>query len=96
MGETSPITVVNGLFKSHISVLDRGLSYGDGVFETMVATGEDIPLWRFHYDRLCRGLLALAIPLEVATLARQMRAALSSGKFVVRAVWACDQRHFQP
>ena len=29
------ISLINGKFKNSISVQDRGLSYGDGLFETM-------------------------------------------------------------
>ena len=28
-------SLINGIFKKNISVLDRGLAYGDGIFETM-------------------------------------------------------------
>ena len=84
-----PIAIVNGRPQRHISVLDRGLSYGDGIFETMIAVNGDIPCWRFHYDRLCRGLQALAIPLDNQILARQMRAVLASGMLVGEKVSAC-------
>ena len=30
------ISLINGKFKKSISVLDRGLAYGDGFFETML------------------------------------------------------------
>ena len=29
------ISLINGKFTNQVSVLDRGLSYGDGLFETM-------------------------------------------------------------
>ena len=80
MGKISTTAIINGVAKSTISVWDRGFNYGDGLFETMLAIGEDIPLWQLHYDRLCRGLMALAIPLELPLLARQMQAVLTSRK----------------
>lgn len=42
----------------------RGLAYGDGVFETMRATGGVIPWWHAHRERLMRGAarLGLAMP----------------------------------
>ena len=82
MEKISTTAIINGVANNTISVLDRGLSYGDGVFETMLFIGEDIPLWQLHYDRLCRGLMALAIPLKPSLLARQMQAVLASGKSV--------------
>ena len=80
MEKISTTAIINGVAKSTISVWDRGFNYGDGLFETMLAIGEDIPLWQLHYDRLCRGLMALAIPLELPLLARQMQAVLTSRK----------------
>ena len=42
---------------------DRGLAYGDGVFETMrVAQDGSIPLLARHLQRLARGASALGIP----------------------------------
>ena len=43
---------------------DRGLAYGDGVFETVrVAASGEPPLWPRHRARLAAGLQALGIPL---------------------------------
>lgn len=42
---------------------DRGLQYGDGLFETMRLSSQgDIPLWDYHETRLNRGLMALRFP----------------------------------
>ena len=35
------LTLINGKFKDSISVLDRGLAYGDGFFETMQWLGKN-------------------------------------------------------
>lgn len=40
---------------------DRGLAYGDGVFETLRARGSTLPLLDWHLERLQRGLAALRI-----------------------------------
>ena len=69
----TPITIVNGADSRHVSVLDRGLAYGDGAFETMLLKDGDIRLWKLHYERFQRSLSALAIPLELSALAMQMR-----------------------
>lgn len=58
----------------------------------MIAVNGDIPCWRFHYDRLRRGLQALAIPLDNQILARQMRAVLASGMLVGEKVSADKER----
>lgn len=46
---------------------DRGLAYGDGVFETMRAFGGSVPWWARHWQRLTRGidLLGIKAPDEV-------------------------------
>ncbi len=52
------ISLVNGKFKNSISVQDRGLSYGDGLFETMswrYLKNEEIlgvEFWERHINRL--------------------------------------------
>ena len=78
MEKISTTAIINGVANNTISVLDRGFNYGDGLFETMLAVGEDIPFWQLHYDRLCRGMQALDIPLELPVLTRQMRVVLDS------------------
>ena len=55
--------LINGEPANDISVMDRGLAYGQGVFETIrIAAG--IPLlWDAHLVRLQRGCDRLKIPL---------------------------------
>lgn len=40
---------------------DRGLAYGDGVFETVLLRGGKPVLWQYHRARLLRGCATLAI-----------------------------------
>ncbi len=54
--------LINGEAKSTISVLDRGLQYGDGLYETMAVRYGDIPLWESHWQRLLLGCEKLSIP----------------------------------
>lgn len=52
---------VNGLITDQLPVTDRGLLYGDGVWET-IAIREGMPqLLDWHLERLLQGLQALAI-----------------------------------
>ena len=48
--------------KAHVSVFDRGLNYGDGLFETMKSTQGQIPLLKVHMARLLAGAKLLEIP----------------------------------
>ena len=67
----SPVSLINGQFKEKISVFDRGLSYGDGLFETMIWHNEGtkkkeflVEYWRRHINRLKKGckILKIKIP----------------------------------
>ncbi|CAH9049569.1 Aminodeoxychorismate lyase [Pseudoalteromonas holothuriae] len=53
--------IVNGQQKSEISVKDRGLLYGDGIFETIKVKGAMPKLWHMHLDRLVHSCNALKI-----------------------------------
>ncbi len=53
--------LVNGEARDAVSVCDRGLQYGDGVFET-IAVHDGCPLlWERHIARLLKGCERLAI-----------------------------------
>jgi 4-amino-4-deoxychorismate lyase len=53
--------LVNGELASHISCADRGLHYGDGIFETL-AVFRGIPrFWQLHMDRLAIGCEKLGL-----------------------------------
>lgn len=55
-------TLVNGEPGTRIDATDRGLQFGDGVFETLrVQQGRPV-LWDRHWRRLCQGLDLLGIP----------------------------------
>jgi branched-chain amino acid aminotransferase len=57
---------MNGRFvderRASVSVFDRGLNYGDGLFETMKAYDGRVFLFKEHLLRLKRGARALRIP----------------------------------
>jgi 4-amino-4-deoxychorismate lyase len=53
--------LVNGQPQDSVSALDRGLSYGDGLFETIRLVGARAPLWSRHMQRLLTGCERLRI-----------------------------------
>jgi len=55
--------LINGKEKETISVYDRGLQYGDGLFETMAVRNGKIYLWETHWQRLMSGCERLSITL---------------------------------
>ena len=54
--------LVNGQPRDSVSALDRGLSYGDGLFETIRFVGDKAPLWARHMQRLLAGCERLRMP----------------------------------
>jgi 4-amino-4-deoxychorismate lyase len=58
-------TWIDGEWLDVIHVRDRGLSYGDGLFETLRYQGGRIPLLRWHMQRLQAGAVRLRIPLDL-------------------------------
>ncbi len=54
---------IAGLIDGRLDPRDRGVAYGDGVFETMRWTGGRIPLLQWHLARLAGGVGRLGIRL---------------------------------
>lgn len=54
--------LVNGETCDHIAANDRGLAYGDGVFETLRVHRGHLPLLDYHLERMLAGLTVLRIP----------------------------------
>jgi 4-amino-4-deoxychorismate lyase len=55
--------LVNGKSASEIPVMDRGLQYGDGLFETMTVINGEIPFWSYHMQRVKRSCERLLLPI---------------------------------
>ncbi|MHA6203215.1 aminodeoxychorismate lyase [Dyella soli] len=65
--------LVDGTRADAVSVFDRGLAYGDGLFETIRLVDGHAPLWTRHMQRLQEGCqrLRLAMP-DPALLLREV------------------------
>ena len=61
MMEAPAIVMVNGVRLAAVDPLDRGLHFGDGVFETMVCVDRQVRLLDTHLQRLSAGLQRLGI-----------------------------------
>lgn len=68
-----PLISVNGVLDAAISPLDRGFTYGDGIFETCRYHACEIPLWSFHRDRLLSSAQRLKISLDESVLMTLLR-----------------------
>lgn len=71
---------INGRRRTLLDCRDRGLQYGDGVFETMRVRRRRIRLLEFHLERLYRGCRTLGIAAPRARLLRRELAAIADGK----------------
>lgn len=83
-------TLINGEQRSSISINDRGLQYGDGLFETMVVRNSEIVLWPEHWQRLKLGCkkLSISVP-DQATLEKEIKLLCSKNnetQFVMKLI----------
>src|SRR5438445_9409236 len=76
--------LVNGMAGGSIATDDRGLSYGDGLFETVLFVNGYAPLWPRHMARLAEGCARLLLPVADADLLA--REAAHAGARLARAV----------
>ncbi len=71
--------LVNGKPGNHIDVSDRGLQYGDGLFETMAVQQQSVRLWDLHWHRLQNGCEQLRLELpERALIEKEITQLLTS------------------
>ncbi len=78
--------LVNGEIASHVPADDRGLAYGDGLFETFAVVGGKPRLWQRHMDRLARGCerLNLAPPPQEILLREVQTVAAGAPRCIVK------------
>ena len=71
--------LINGAADDRLDALDRGLQYGDGLFETLRIRGGRPLLWEAHVARLQRGCERLGIPAPAEALLRDEATRLCTG-----------------
>ncbi len=70
-----------------VSPADRGLAYGDGLFETLLALDGDMPWWHAHWRRLSSGAARLGIaPPSEALLRSAAEEMLGQGRQVLKLI----------
>lgn len=92
--------LVDGRAETKIDALDRGLAYGDGLFETVQVVGGRALLWPRHLARLTDGCARLALPApDAAVLAGEVeRVSAGLARAVVRITLTrgCGPRGYAP
>jgi 4-amino-4-deoxychorismate lyase len=77
-------TLINGAPIDVVPALDRGLAYGDGLFESIRFVGTVAPLWSRHMQRLAQSCERLRLP--VPDLAQLSREALEVSRGLAQSV----------
>lgn len=82
--------LINGEAKDTISAFDRGLQYGDGLFETMAVHNKNVYLWEMHWERLEKGCEQLSIEIpNKATIENEIASICdleNTSKFVIKLI----------
>ena len=74
-------SLINGKSTDAVSLYDRGLQYGDGLFETIAVEDESLLCWDEHLERLQSGCSRLKIPIpNQDTLSAESQRLISSVK----------------
>ena len=80
--------LVDGVISDHIRADDRGLAYGDGLFETLAVVAGRPRFWQRHMDRLAAGCqkLGLSVPPQAELLREVQTVAAGQSKCVVKII----------
>jgi len=92
--------LVDGEERDRLSVFDRGLQFGDGLFETIAVVEGTPALWRRHLRRLSMGCEQLGIEMpDPELLEREAAALLGDGRNAVLKILVTrgrSQRGYRP
>ena len=82
--------LVNGVDQGAVDPADRGLTLGDGVFETVAIRDGHVLRWRTHLQRLARGCKCLGLPApDDEALTAEASAVVPAGATgVLRITWS--------
>jgi 4-amino-4-deoxychorismate lyase len=79
--------LVNGKAGGHVDPADRGLLYGDGLFETIAVCSGAPRFLDWHFERLAAGARRLGMPApETGKLREEIASVAPSGQAVVKLV----------
>ncbi len=87
MTPPAPATWVDGVAATAVPSDDRGLQYGDGVFETLAWRDGRLRFLELHLARLTRGLDALRIPRpDASQLREELALACTPGDAIIKLI----------
>lgn len=82
----NPECWIDGVPTATVPAQDRGLQYGDGLFETLAVKDGQIGLLDFHLDRLATGCERLGLPMPSAMLLKTELQAAAVGHVVLKLI----------
>jgi 4-amino-4-deoxychorismate lyase len=92
--------LINGQPAESVSALDRGLSYGDGLFETIRFVDNSAPLWQRHMQRLFSGCerlrMAAPDPRQLLDEAQRVRGDLDHAVVRITVTRGIGERGYAP
>lgn len=92
--------LINGQLRDSVSALDRGFSYGDGLFETIRFENGRAPLWPRHMQRFALGCERLHLPMPDPALlwqeAQQVSATLPRCVLRITLTRGAGERGYAP
>ena len=94
-----PVAVlVNGKPSQTLNTRDRGLQYGDGLFETLAIVEGQARHWPLHMQRLAKGCehLGLPVPPSLATESDQLCAGVKQGVLKIIVTRGVGGRGYRP
>jgi len=93
-------SLVNGIPGDQVSILDRGLQFGDGLFETLAIIDGQPCLWDSHVARLAAGCSRLGITMpETGVLKGEARELIGGHRQAVLKIMltrGCSERGYAP
>ncbi len=93
-------SLVNGIPGDQASILDRGLQFGDGLFETLAIVEGQPCLWDSHIARLADGCHHLGIPMpDIGLLRNEARELIGAHRQAVLKIIltrGCSERGYAP
>lgn len=93
------LCLVNGEPADQISIRDRGLAYGDGLFETIRVARGQLTLAEYHFARLARDAARLHIVIDMASItaeASELASQLGAGVIKLIITRGLGERGYAP
>ncbi|MBC6445069.1 MAG: aminodeoxychorismate lyase [Alphaproteobacteria bacterium GM202ARS2] len=80
-----PLCLVDGAVATSIDSRDRGLAFGDGLFETLKVTDNNVQLFTAHWQRFAEGCRRLRLPPpQQDEFKRDIKKLVTDGTYVIK------------